>query len=379
VLPNLAIDMNLDNQTNSQSLQKYQQHLQVTMNWLVSSFEKNQQGSKALIWAFGKWAKPYPETTGYIIPTLLDYADFIQSQQHRDYGYRLGEWLLKIQDADGYWHGGTHPPKKPNPSVFNSAQILIGLCALYRDSQDSKWLEAANRSALWLSQTVDNEGNCSVGNYQSGFTPSYYTRVAWPMLEVWKLNQNDSIRQAAERMLARIKDKQKDKGVIAGWGFKPDDYAFTHTIAYTLRGFIESARIVDDWQAWGQVVELAIEQLIRKSELASGRLPGAFDESWQAKKEFTCLTGNAQLAICFLQLNQREPDLRLVNAAAKLVDTVCSSQRLSHPIAAFRGAVAGSQPIWGKYMTMRFPNWAAKFHCDALLLLMQTLKQEGLQ
>ncbi|MGQ9670733.1 MAG: hypothetical protein ACUVWY_11285 [Desulfosoma sp.] len=32
------------------------------------------------------------------------------------------------------------------------------------------------------------------------------------------------------------------------------------------------------------------------------------------------------------------------------------------------GGVAGSSPIWGAYARFEFPNWAAKFFADALLM-----------
>ena len=32
------------------------------------------------------------------------------------------------------------------------------------------------------------------------------------------------------------------------------------------------------------------------------------------------------------------------------------------------GAIAGSYPIWGKYIHFTYPNWAVKFFVDALLL-----------
>jgi hypothetical protein len=33
-----------------------------------------------------------------------------------------------------------------------------------------------------------------------------------------------------------------------------------------------------------------------------------------------------------------------------------------------RGAIKGSQPVWGAYSRMTFPNWATKFFLDAMLL-----------
>ena len=33
-----------------------------------------------------------------------------------------------------------------------------------------------------------------------------------------------------------------------------------------------------------------------------------------------------------------------------------------------RGAIPGSAPIWGAYSRFEFPNWAAKFFADALMM-----------
>ncbi|MGH7399181.1 MAG: hypothetical protein ACRELW_16750, partial [Candidatus Rokuibacteriota bacterium] len=33
-----------------------------------------------------------------------------------------------------------------------------------------------------------------------------------------------------------------------------------------------------------------------------------------------------------------------------------------------RGAIKGSHPIWGRYLFGTYPNWAAKFFMDALLM-----------
>ncbi len=43
-------------------------------------------------------------------------------------------------------------------------------------------------------------------------------------------------------------------------------------------------------------------------------------------------------------------------------------QRVSDRDPAARGAIAGSAPIWGGYSRFEFPNWAAKFFADALIM-----------
>ena len=120
----------------------------------------------------------------------------------------------------------------------------------------------------------------------------------------------------------------------------------------------------------------ALEFLLRKSEFLNGKLPGAFNDEWEADDSYVCLTGNAQIAICLLILESYEKDLRIVNSAAKLIDFVCGVQRNSSVLSGIRGGVAGSYPLWGKYMIFRYPNWAAKYHCDAMLSLIKRVEQE---
>ncbi|MCS3634854.1 hypothetical protein GGP57_002187 [Salinibacter ruber] len=364
---------------NSQSLIQYEASLQSTISWVDRSIGENHEGSSAYFGAWGKWADPYPETTGYLIPTLLDYAEYSSSTDPVETAYGLGEWLLSIQADEGFWHGMTHPPAEPNPSVFNTAQILLGLCALHRHGKDDgPWLSAAQKGVCWLVDGLGSAGRWSDGNYQGEFNPSYYTRVAWPLLEVWALTGNPDVRDAAVRVLSRILERRQNTGEFSGWGFEPNAPAFTHTIAYTLRGFLESARLLDDWSTYGEPAEEALNLLYRHAELSNGTLPGKYGEGWEKNTGFTCLTGNAQVAICLLKYESRESDLRLVNAACKLVDEVMNCQSQSHLVSGIQGAIPGSSPLWGKYMRFRYPNWAAKFYCDALLLLIPRLREEGL-
>jgi hypothetical protein len=357
------------------SINRYGVHLEATAGWLLRSIGPS-GGSAAYYAPLLGWSRPYPETTGYLIPTLLRLHERHASAEAGAAAFRAGSWLLSLQAPEGFWFGGLHPPRgRRQPSVFNTGQILLGLCALHGWTGEAKWLEAAGRGAGWLAAGVGSAGEWSDGHYRRGFQPSYYTRVAWPMLEVWRFNGDDAVRAAAERVLRKVLGRRRSNGAFAGWGFLPGRPAFTHTIAYTLRGLLESARLLDDWARYGAATEQALEVLRRRAELAGGRLPGAFDEDWRADRRFVCLTGCAQVALCLLIAEAHAPDLRLVNAACKLVDTVCGRQRLSGP-GTIRGAVPGSTPFWGRYMAMRYPGWAAKFQADALDRLIDRLEHE---
>ena len=291
--------------------------------------------------------------------------------------YDLGDWLLSIQHDSGYWLGGLHPNTKSSEgSVFNTGQILKGMMALYRHSGDQKFLDAAVKGSRWLAEGVDTKGVWPKNDYRAKQTPSYYTHVTWPMLEVWKESNDEYVRESAERFLNVVLSRKKSNGAFSDWGFEQGKPAFTHTIAYTIRGLQESARLLNKIDEYSMPTKQALEFLLRKAEFSNGKLPGAFDGEWKADDSYVCLTGNAQIAICLLILESYEKDLRIVNAAAKLVDFVCDAQRNSSPLKGIRGGVAGSYPLWGKYMTFRYPNWSAKYHCDAMLSLIKRIEQE---
>ncbi len=355
---------------------RYERHLRGTYAWLLRSIEHGKGGSCAYYLPARGWSAPYPETTGYLIPTLIASGlpagdDFALTRAQS-----LGSWLLTLQQTAGFWNAGTHPAKRPEPSVFNTAQIIDGLCALDRATGESVWIDAAHRAAGWLTAGIDANGAFSRGNYRDDFNPTYYTQVAWPMLEVWKRTGDNSLRVAADRILRSVVAKRQTNGAFHDWGFNRGAPAFTHTIAYLLRGLIESARLLGEPE-YRELALPALETLRRKAEAANGRLPGTYNTEWRSKGRFVCLTGNAQLALCFLCVDAVSPDLRWVNAAAKLVDAICGAQRLRHPIYGMRGAVAGSSPLFGPYMRLRFPNWAAKYHVDALMAIRQRLNAEA--
>jgi hypothetical protein len=355
----------------------YQRHLEATAGWLMRSIAHGHGGSCAYYAPGLGWSPPYPETTGYLIPTLLDLALWTPALQTTTAARALGGWLLQIQHSDGSWRGGVHPPKKAaRASVFNTAQILQGLVALYRATGEQRWLDAAERGANWLASGVDERGLWPSNDYRAEQTPSYYSYAAWPMLAVWRCGGNETTRAAAERVLRMVLDRRLQNGVFRHWGFAEDQPAFTHTIAYTLQGLLGAADLLDDWETYGEPALAALNTLARRAELRGGYLPGAFDERWKPAGSYVCLTGNTQVALCLLQWERRAADLRLVSAAARLVDYVCSTQWLRGPLPALRGAVAGSAPLWGRYMLLRYPNWAAKYHCDALMQLLARLRAE---
>jgi hypothetical protein len=63
------------------------------------------------------------------------------------------------------------------------------------------------------------------------------------------------------------------------------------------------------------------------------------------------------------------PELR--EHAQRAIEYVKRTQRLDDADDAVKGGIAGSSPIWGDYSRFEYPNWAAKFFADALMMDMK--------
>ena len=57
-----------------------------------------------------------------------------------------------------------------------------------------------------------------------------------------------------------------------------------------------------------------------------------------------------------------------VDAARRALTFVMAAQDLTTTNPDIRGGIKGSQPVWGRYAPLSFPNWATKFFVDAMWL-----------
>jgi uncharacterized protein YyaL (SSP411 family) len=146
----------------------------------------------------------------------------------------------------------------------------------------------------------------------------------------------------------------------------PDDSALTHTIAYSMRGILEvgvrlrRARYIDH--------ALRMAREVAKRQNDDGSLSAYFLPDWRPKSRWTCLTGNAQMAINWQRLTFETGDAVFSKHAVAANRFNMSIHDLDDRDPGIQGGIPGSHPIDGGYMTYRYPNWAAKFFMDALML-----------
>ncbi|HEU0196473.1 MAG TPA: hypothetical protein VFQ88_04545, partial [Nevskiaceae bacterium] len=86
---------------------------------------------------------------------------------------------------------------------------------------------------------------------------------------------------------------------------------------------------------------------------------------------WSCVTGNAQMAIVWQRIARITRDTSWLPAAEGANRFNLAVQDLAAAEAGVRGGLPGSHPRGGGYMRNRYPNWAAKFCMDALLLQLE--------
>lgn len=319
------------------------------------------------------WNSSYPETTGYIIPTLITYARIANDDELLMRAKRMLDWLVSIQFPDGGFQGSVIGATPVVPVTFNTGQILLGLAAGAAEFGD-KYREPMRRAADWLVETQDEDG-CWRSHRSPFAEPSdkaYETHVSWGLFEAARLEPGSGYARAALSNIGWALSLQNDNGWFRDCCLSDADNPLTHTIGYVLRGVIEAFRFSGDERYLDAAIKTA-DGLIGAVK-ADGELPGRLDENWTGTVDWSCLTGNVQIAACWLILFKHTGDIRYLDAAAAANKFVRRTLNVDGPPET-RGAVKGSFPVSGGYCTYEYPNWAAKFFIDSLLLEQDVLAE----
>ena len=315
------------------------------------------------------WSSSYPETTGYIIPTLLKLADELQDEEFLRRAQRAIDFLLSVQLPSGAFPGGEIADNSTEPSSFNTAQIMHGLQSWAERTQDGRCRTALYRAGKWLCEIQDPSGAWRKF-YYLGLATTYSAHLTCWLAEAGAFLGDDRMLDASSRHLAWVLqhyDAEHAWFDLCGFGQQDHELrrAATHTIAYTLWGILRTSEVLGSTEG-RSAAERAAYAAARRLEL-SCRLPGVLDYSWRPMSSSTCLTGNAQMALIWLHMYKERGDPRLLNAALKAIDIVKAAQVMTSPDSNVVGGVAGSHPVWGDYNPHVFPNWAVKYFIDVLL------------
>ena len=88
---------------------------------------------------------PYPEVTGYYIPTLLNWG-------YKNLAIKFANWLCEIQNEDGSWNA----PDNSAAYVFDTAQVLKGLLAI--EKYNKSVTKNIKKGCDWLISNINSQG-----------------------------------------------------------------------------------------------------------------------------------------------------------------------------------------------------------------------------
>ena len=344
-------------------------HQEAALRWLLRSCQVNQgAGSSAFYarwrnWRRG-WAAPYPETTGYLIPTLFAYQSRFPSLESAETARSCYQWLLRLAQPSGAF--SSLYASSGQPSLFNTGQIFLGLIAGYQDQPSAEAEAAIHRSIDWCLKAVVDPRKDIQGLYNQGFLAAYYIRAIWPlafaMQVMGRRNEWNQLNDICEVLAERI----GPTGALTEAGFKPGSAAFLHTIAYTIRGWWELGCLWEDEKTQDLALQILAHYWERR-EIA-GRWAGAYLAPGEDQLQFTCLPGQAQIAILLQKIGDAKGIEKYQTEARRLLEELCQYQKKGRNPNT-DGAFAGSSPFWGPYMPLRYPNWGAKCFLDAAALM----------
>lgn len=332
--------------------------------------DKSDAGGVSAGWSFeDDWLPSYPETTGYIIETFLAAARILDQPELIARAGRMIDWELSLQSSDGAFPGH-FGEEGSQPVIFNTGQIMHGMIAGYLQLGREECLEAAVRAGNWLVRHQGEDG-CWLRFEHNGIPHVYNTRASWPLLATGLLASEHELTMAARRHLDWALAQQTSSGWFNQNAFTLERSPFTHTIAYAIRGLLESGVLLGD----DRYLQAAAKAGRGMADVQrdDGWLAGTYRDGWQADASYCCLTGLAQMSLNWTRLAQATGDNGFREPAGKALSYIKTTQKLKDSDEAVRGGIAGSMPVWGDYSRFEFPNWAAKFFADALMMDLQDI------
>ncbi|HQB35732.1 MAG TPA: hypothetical protein PLY11_13415 [Syntrophorhabdus sp.] len=363
-------------------------HLDAAAQWICRAQDEAGDGGVARSYSLiynpyfnlKGWVSSYPETTGYIIPTMFDYAHLTGSHEIHERAVRMAQWESDIQMQSGAVQGGVIGDR-PTPAVFNTGQVIFGWLRAFEETGDEQFLDSAEKAGGYLLSCQERDGSWrrSLSYFVSDKMPffSYNTRTAWALFLLGERLGKKTFTDAAIRNVEFTLTHQLENGWFKNNCLTNPNEPLMHTIAYCTRGILEVGTLLGE-KRYILHSQKTADTLLQKQR-RDGSLPGRFNAEWKPAVDWSCLTGNAQISIVWGRLYQETKapgylnGMKRMNEYLRKHQLICKSNRNLH------GGILGSFPVHGSYGAFEILNWAVKFFMDALIMensLMEKIGQE---
>ncbi len=358
------------------------EHLNLSIEWLVNAQKQGNDDGVAAIYEADScvWQNSYPETTGYIIPTLYEYSKVYKNEKLFEIATKMASWEVKIQSVEGGTgeYVGFYMTNTTKPRMFNTGQVILGLIAAYKETNENIFIESALKSSNYIVTNTNEIGYWDFSNFNTPKT--YNVRVGWALMELYNIIQKKDIKNTAEKIVNWTISETLENGYINKNNFS--DYkntAFTHLLGYSLVGLLKAYNIKNFDINYDLILKRMInagENIVKiyknKSKYSlfpKIGLPAFFDNSWTPLSDWSCITGNTQIEY-FLRLLS---NITKSKVFLEVADNLLEDMKRVHVVADIDtdenliGGLFGSYPIESDYCPFQMPNWGVKFFSDSLM------------
>lgn len=263
---------------------------------------------------------PYPEVSGYFIPTLLQWGE-------RELARQYGEWLITCQNSDGSWSD----PTGSAPYTFDTGQVLKGLLA-FRE-YESRRENAVRCGCDWLVSQVLQNGCVTTPDKQHWTLPS--GRMVPEAIHLYALLP---LRVAGRNWGIPSYNEAVDRA-LDYYASDPTLTSFetlSHFHAYVIEALIDLGR--------RDLAEEGMQEICRLQK-PDGSIAAYSDSGW------VCSTGLFQYAVIWYKLGVRDKGDRAFSAATRLQNR--------------SGGFYGSYGWGANYFPREEISWAVKYFLDA--------------
>lgn len=351
-------------------------HLDAAISWIKRADDASSTGGVAWGYKTRKpvrsaeplgWIAPYPETTGYIIPTMLRFADLSGDEDCVQRSHRMVQWELGIQLPDGGIQGGVLGAQPVASSTFVTGQVIFGLVSGYERFREEPIRTGAIRAGEFLLSCLNNTGRFAAGysHFCESGAKAYEARTGLALAELGDMLEDQRFRIGASRIADYALSVQQPNGWFQENDVDNHDKPLTHLIGYVLEG-LHGIGIRLKRRDCIDAVQRTLKSLLPLIE-PNGFLAGRWHQDWTPAADWVCLTGSAQIAGVFLRMYGQTGMPEYYEAGRKLLGFVCSTQDIRTGLPAIDGGIRGSYPFHGEYGQWCVLNWATKFFADSLM------------
>ena len=283
---------------------------QKAMDWFKANMVRDQG-----IIVHSRQRVPYPEVTGYFVPTLYQWSETALANTCID-------WLLSIQLPEGAF-----PAPDGVPYTFDTAQVMRGLCAALEQGRD---VERPLRKACdWMLGQIDASGRLHTpstalwGDIASELIHSYAIR---PLLDAGRLLREPQYVEAGRHAQSFYRIQE---------GIVPFN-RLSHFHAYAMEALRELGELGLADQGMADVA---------RAQRVDGAIPAYPDVNW------VCSTGVAQYAVVWYETGKQERADRAMHYLERIQNR--------------SGGFYGSYGEGAKYISGAEISWAVKYFLDA--------------